>query len=94
MLRGLSLSLSNPKIVFFYSGIFVSLIPADAPAWLRAAALAIVVAQQYAGYVLVATVFSRPRVRAVYQRVRCRIERVMGAVFIAPGARVPALTHM
>ncbi|WP_354115875.1 LysE family translocator [Bradyrhizobium sp. LA7.1] len=93
MVRGLSLSLSNPKIVFFYGGIFVGLIPADAPSWLRLAALVLVVTQEYTWYVVVATLFSRPRIRWAYQRTQGHIERVMGAVFIALGARIAALAH-
>ncbi|GAB0116965.1 LysE family transporter [Acidisoma sp. 7E03] len=91
--RGLWLSLSNPKIVFFYGGIFVTLLPAQAPLWLRGAALALVVTQEFLWYSAVATVFSRSAVQALYGRLRHRIERVMGAVFIALGARIAALAH-
>lgn len=91
--RGLWLSLSNPKIVFFYGGIFVTLLPAQAPVWLNLAALALVLAQEFVWYTAVATVFSRRRVQAMYGRLQHRIERVMGAVFIALGARIAALAH-
>jgi threonine efflux protein len=93
MMRGLSLSLSNPKIVVFYSGVFVGLIPVEAPTWLRLVALVIVVTQEYVWYATVAILFSRPRVRSAYQHARGHIERVMGAALIAVGARAAALAH-
>ncbi len=92
-LVGLSLGLTNPKIVFFFSSIFVALIPAHAPLSLRLAALAVVAADEvlYAG--MMACLFSTPRVRAVYHRLRHGLERVAGAVFIAIGARIAALAR-
>lgn len=92
--RGLLLSLSNPKIAFFYGGIFVTLMPAQAPLWLRLAALALVLSQEFLWYTAVATIFSRRPVQEIYGRSRQRIERVMGAVFIALGARIAALAHL
>ncbi|HUC18137.1 MAG TPA: LysE family transporter [Acetobacteraceae bacterium] len=93
-LVGLSLGLTNPKIVIFFSSIFVALIPAHAPLSLRLAALAVVAADEvvYAG--LVACLFSTPRVRALYQRLRHGLERVAGALFIAIGARIAALARL
>lgn len=92
--RGLWLSLSNPKIIFFYAGIFVTLMPARAPGWLSAVALLIVILQEYLWYTAVSTVFSRRAVQTVYNRLQSRIERVMGAVFIALGARIAAIAHL
>jgi threonine/homoserine/homoserine lactone efflux protein len=92
-IRGLWLSLGNPKIVVFYSSIFVSLIPADAPTWVRGAALGIVLTQEFLWYLLVAVFFSRPLAQALYRRLRGKIERAMGAVFITLGARIAAATH-
>jgi threonine/homoserine/homoserine lactone efflux protein len=91
--RGLWLSLGNPKIVVFFSSIFVSLIPADAPGWVRVAALGIVVTQEFLWYVLVAVLFSHPLAQSIYSRMRAQVERVMGAVFITLGARIAAVAH-
>jgi len=93
-LTGLSLGLTNPKIVFFFSSIFVALIPIHASLSLRIAALAVVAADEVLFAVSVALLFSTPRVQAFYGRVRHGIERVAGAVFIAIGARIAALARL
>lgn len=85
---GAWLSLGNPKIVIFFSSIFVALLPPHAPLWVRLAAIAIVGAQELAWYTTVAFVFSRPRVQAAYARARGVIERTLGAVLIGLGARI------
>lgn len=85
---GAWLSLGNPKIIVFFSSIFVALLPPHAPLWVRLAAIAIVGAQEIAWYTTVAFVFSRPRVQAAYARARGVIERALGAVLIGLGARI------
>ena len=67
---GAWLSLGNPKIVIFFSSIFVALLPPHAPLWVRLAAIAIVGAQELAWDTTVAFVFPRPRVQAAYARAR------------------------
>ncbi len=93
-LTGFGLSLTNPKIVIFFSSIFVALIPAVAPLWVRFAALGIVAAEEVLWAVAVAYLFSRPGIQAGYRRFARRIEQVMGAVFIALGARIAALARL
>jgi threonine efflux protein len=85
---GAALSLGNPKIVVFFSSIFVALLPVAAPLWLRIAVVAIVVVQEFTWYTLVAMVFSRPRVQAGYRRLAGWIERIMGTVLIGFGSRL------
>jgi threonine/homoserine/homoserine lactone efflux protein len=91
---GAWLSLGNPKIVIFFSSIFVALLPPDAPLWVRLTAIAIVGAQELAWYTTVAFVFSRPRVQAAYARARGVIERALGTVLIALGARIIAAVRL
>lgn len=93
-LTGFLLSLTNPKIMIFYGSIFVTLLPVDTPLWVRLAALAIVAVQESLWYALVSCVLSHHRVRAGYQRIRHRLDQVLGAVFIAFGARVVALARL
>jgi threonine efflux protein len=88
VLTGAMLSLGNPKIVIFFSSIFVALLPADAPLWLRLTVVAIVAVQEIAWYTTVAFVFSRPRVQAAYRRASTWIERVLGTVLVALGVRI------
>jgi threonine efflux protein len=94
ILTGFGLSLTNPKIVVFFSSIFVALIPAEAPLWVRLAALGIVAGQETLWAVAVACLFSQPSIQAGYRRFARRIEQVMGAVFIALGARIAALARV
>jgi threonine/homoserine/homoserine lactone efflux protein len=85
---GAWLSLGNPKIVIFFTSIFVALLPHDAPLWVRLAAVAIVGVQEISWYTIVAFVFSRPRVQAAYARARTWIERALGTVLIGLGTRI------
>jgi threonine efflux protein len=85
---GALLSLGNPKIVIFFSSIFVALLPPHAPLWLRLAVVGIVCVQEITWYTTVAFVFSRPRVQAAYRRLSQWIERALGTVLIGLGARI------
>lgn len=88
VLVGAALNLGNPKIVIFFTSIFVTLLPASAPLWVRLAATAIVGVQEAAWYVAVAFLFSRPRIQAAYRRAGTWIERTVGTILIALGARI------
>ncbi len=90
ILVGAMLSLGNPKIVIFFSSIFVALLPAHAPLSVRLAAVAIVGVQEISWYGMVAVVLSRPRVQAAYRRLSAWLERTMGAILIGFGARIIA----
>lgn len=91
---GAALSLGNPKIVVFFSSIFVALLPVHAPLWLRVAVVAIVMVQELTWYTVVALLFSRPRVQAGYRRLAGWIERIMGTVLIGFGARLIATARL
>lgn len=88
VLTGAWLSLGNPKIIIFFSSIFVALLPQDAPVWVRLVAVGIVGVQEVSWYTIVAFVFSRPKVQAAYARARTWIERALGTVLIGLGARI------
>lgn len=88
VLTGAWLSLGNPKIIIFFSSIFVALLPHDAPVWVRLVAVGIVGVQEVSWYTIVAFVFSRPRVQAAYARARKWIERALGTVLIGLGTRI------
>lgn len=94
VLVGAMLSLGNPKIVIFFSSIFVALLPVHAPLWVRLVAVAIVGLQEVTWYVTVAFLFSRPKVQAGYRRMSKWIERVMGTVLIGFGARILSMVRI
>ncbi|KDM65932.1 MULTISPECIES: LysE family translocator [Acidiphilium] len=85
---GAALNLGNPKIVIFFTSIFVALLPAHTPLWLSAAAIAIVGLQEVTWYCLVTLLFSRARVQRAYRRAGLWIERTVGTLLIAIGARI------
>lgn len=87
---GAALNLGNPKIVIFFTSIFVALLPAHMPIWLRVAAIAIVGVQEVAWYSLVAALFSRPRFQRAYRRAGAWIERTVGTLLIGLGIRIVA----
>ena len=84
----LMIQLSNPKVAVFFGSVFLTLLPADAPAWMNGAVLAIVGINEGGWYVLVALLFSGNAVRAAYRRARVWIERLTGGVLAALGLRL------
>ncbi len=93
VLTGGMLSLTNPKMIIYFTSIFVAVFPAHAPLWVHLTALGIVVAEEVLWWVLVAYLFSHARMQAAYRRVRGVLDRVLGVAFVAFGARIVALAH-
>lgn len=86
--HALLLALSNPKIMVFFGSIFLSVLPADMPPWMPAAALAIVAANEFVWYALVTFVFSGGPARAFYRRAKLWLDRAMAGVLGLLGARL------
>jgi threonine efflux protein len=93
MLTGFLLTLGNPKVVVFFTSIFVTLLPAEAPWWARVAAIGVIAVQECTWYVLLAAVFAQARMQAGYARLRGGIDRAVGTALIAAGARIVALAR-
>ncbi|MEJ2654085.1 MAG: LysE family transporter [Acidihalobacter sp.] len=93
VLTGGMLSLTNPKMIIYFTSIFVAVFPAHAPLWVHLTALGIVVAEEVLWWVLVAYLFSHARMQTAYRRVRGVLDRVLGVAFVAFGARIVALAH-
>ena len=87
-LRALLLQLSNPKIMVFFGSIFLSLLPAQTPAWMGGAALAIVAANEFIWFALLALLFSGDSARAFYRRTKLWLDRLMGGALAVLGARL------
>jgi threonine/homoserine/homoserine lactone efflux protein len=84
------IQITNPKVAVFFSAIFVSVLPPDAPPWLLVTILIIVFVNETAWYVIVAFGFSAPRPRALYLRLKASIDRLMGALLGALGVKLLA----
>ena len=80
--------LANPKPAVFFGAVFVGLVPAEATAVERAIVIANIVWVEAAWYLLVARVFSLPRARAAYARAKTGLDRAMGGLIGALGARI------
>ncbi|HEX2889038.1 LysE family transporter [Vineibacter terrae] len=86
--EALMVQLSNPKVAVFFGSVFLTLLPAAAPAWMVAAVLAIVFVNECGWFTLVALLFSGNTVRVAYRRARVWIERLTGGVLAALGLRL------
>jgi threonine/homoserine/homoserine lactone efflux protein len=85
---GLGTQLSNPKVIFFFASIFVALLPADMPAWMTVAMLAIVFLNETIWYSLVAVGFSLSGPKALYIRAKVWIDRITAGLLGTLGLKL------
>ncbi len=85
---GLITSLTNPKSGAFWTSVFATTFPTDAPAWMFVATAAMVAGLSLGWHLGLATVFTSARVQAGYQRLRRAINAVTGAILVAFGLRL------
>ncbi|WP_296650714.1 LysE family transporter [Paraburkholderia sp.] len=90
--RGLLVGLTNPKAAAFFGSLFVTLLPAHAPAWVHGATIATVASVSICWFTAMALLFSTRSVQRGYQKLRRPVDAVMGSVLISLGARL-ALDH-
>lgn len=86
--RGLLVGLTNPKTATFFATLFVTLLPAAAPAWVYFAVVAIVFVVTCTWLCLLAAFFSVGRVQTVYTRIRKPVDALMGAALLGLGIRM------
>jgi threonine/homoserine/homoserine lactone efflux protein len=82
---------TNPKPAIFFAAVFVGLVPADTPLVWKASILAAVFVNEFTWYVIVVRVFSFPKARAGYIRLKSGIDRVFGTLIALFGLKI-ALT--
>lgn len=87
-LKALLLQLSNPKVMVFMGSIFVSLLPAQPPAWMDATVLAIVAVNEFAWFALLGLLFSGETARAFYRRTKLWLDRFMGGALALLGLKL------
>ena len=83
--RGLLTNITNPKAALFYGSVFAASFPPSPTPALRAAAVAIVVANALCWYMVLAYLFSRQRVREAYGRASAAAGRISATCFGAFG---------
>ncbi|HEY7290032.1 MAG TPA: LysE family transporter [Vicinamibacterales bacterium] len=84
--KGLSLGLSNPKVVVFFGTIFTAVLGPSTPPVLKWAALLVVFCNESAWYTTVALAFGSAPVRRTYRRIRGGLERTFGTLLMMFGA--------
>jgi threonine/homoserine/homoserine lactone efflux protein len=86
--KALMLQLGNPKVIVFFGSIFISLLPAQTPAWMDATVLTIVALNEFTWFALLTLLFSGETVRAFYRRAKLWTDRLMGGVLGLLGLRL------
>ena len=87
-LRSLAVQLSNPKAAVFFGSIFVALLPAAAPLWVKGAALAILGVNEFGFYALVAVVLSTPRAQRIYGNAKRALDALFGGFLTVLGVKL------
>jgi threonine efflux protein len=87
-LRSLGVQLSNPKAAVFFGSIFVTLLPAAAPLWVKGTALAILGVNEFGFYGLVAVVLSAPRAQRIYGNAKRGLDALFGGFLTALGVKL------
>jgi threonine efflux protein len=87
-LRALGVQLSNPKAAVFFGSIFVTLLPAAAPLWVKGGALVILGINEFGFYGLVALVLSALRPRRIYQNAKRGLDALFGGFLTALGVKL------
>lgn len=87
-LKALLLQVSNPKLMVFMGSIFVSLLPAQPPAWMDATVLTIVAINEFCWFALLALLFSGETARAFYRRTKLWLDRFMGGALALLGLKL------
>ncbi|CAG0944407.1 partial Threonine efflux protein, partial [Gammaproteobacteria bacterium] len=77
---GLLTNATNPKSALFFGSVFSAALPAQPSTRLLASAVAMVILNAFVWHLLLAYLFSRPRVRSAYSAQRRLLNRVAGAL--------------
>ena len=87
-LRSLGVQLSNPKAAVFFGSIFVALLPAAPPLWVKGGALAILGVNEFGFYALVAVVLSTPRAQRIYGNAKRGLDALFGGFLTVLGLKL------
>ena len=87
-LHALLLQVSNPKVMVFFGSLFLAVLPPQLPLWVELTILAMIFANEFVWYAIVAAVFGSAPARAVYARAKAPIDRAMALLLLALGLRL------
>jgi threonine efflux protein len=84
---GVFTSLTNPKSAAFWSSVFASTLPNQAPVWFLVLVCCLIAALSASWHLALAAVFARPKLQAAYLSARRPIETVCGGALVTLGLR-------
>lgn len=85
---GLVTSFTNPKSGVFWTSVFATTLPAGAPGWVGATAVALVAVLSAGWHLGLACLFTTRRVQAAYRRLRRGLDAVCGLALLLLGAKL------
>lgn len=85
---GLLTFATNPKAAVFFGAVFVGLVPPGTPLPWLALIMAAFFANETLWFIIVARVFSMPKARAGYARVKTTVDRVFAGLITAFGVKI------
>lgn len=86
--RGFILGMTNPKAAVFFSSLFATLLPAQAPTWVYGTTIALAAATAFGWFTVVALAFSIGRVQQLYGKARWGIDIATGTLLSLLGLRL------
>jgi len=89
---GLLTTLSNPKVVVFFSSLLAIFLPKHLPMWMQVGITGLLVSFAAGWFIIVACIFSIGPITKAYYRAQCWIDRCTGGIFITLGLLL-VVTH-
>jgi threonine/homoserine/homoserine lactone efflux protein len=87
-MKGFWTQMSNPKVLAFFSSIFIAMLPPHVPLWMQLSLIAIVTFNEVWWYTAVSLFFGTGPVRRFYLKAKKWIDRVTGLFLGALGLRL------
>ncbi len=87
-LRGLTLNISNPKVMVFFASIFAAVLDPAWPAWVRLAVPAVILVDETLWYAMLTLLLSTPRSQSTYRRAKRWIDRFAGCFLLLFGEKL------
>jgi threonine/homoserine/homoserine lactone efflux protein len=87
---GVITSLTNPKSGAFWTSVFASIFPVNAPSWLFLATVLMIAAISSLWHIGIVFLFASRRVQIGYQKLRRPIDAICGTLLVVLGGRLAA----
>lgn len=87
-LQGLFTSLSNPKVLVFFTSFFAALLPPTVPIWVKCTVVVMFGINSILWHSFVAYVMSMNQVQTIYSSIKVWLDRFVGVFFIVLGLRL------